>query len=118
MKAEEYPNFAEDIEAVANGEPIEAIVITRYGPYDTWGEPPVSFAPEALGRVLTWAEARPHLDHTYDDGFGMQDCPTITAWTATRVLYVHEYDGSTSVESVQRHPPVGHSSHVVTTDKP
>lgn len=94
--------FAEDIEAAAEGELIEAIVVAghRHAP-SSWQEEVPRSTPEG---VLSWAEARPILDYEYDGGFGSSDCHPIYAWTATRVLFVVEYDGSTSVVSVPRHP--------------
>ncbi len=106
--------FAADIEEAAHGEPIEAIVIGRFG-WASDGEPDSEAygfdrsdrqpVPETLKNVvLTWDEAREHLDYEYDTGYGAPDCHNIVAWTASRVLTIHEYDGSTSVKSTPRNP--------------
>ena len=95
--------FAESIEECANGEEIEAIVIEDN---DSWyGEEVERAIPGALLAVpLSWGAARPLLDYRYDGCYGAQDCHNIWAYTATRVLFVHEYDGATWITSVFRHP--------------
>lgn len=101
------PTLAQEIEEAANGEPIEAIVVgLRRDGDPPWRDDP---QPEegdfpTPDVVLTWDEARPHLDYTYDAGFGGQDCHSLYAWTASRVLFVAEYDGSTRVTWVHRNP--------------
>lgn len=99
-------NFANKILEATGGEEIIAISISPWNNssarYDA--EPGV-VADHALGcEPVSWAEAFPVLNYEYDDGYGGQDCHDIIAWTATKVLYVHEYDGSTSVQSVPRNP--------------
>jgi hypothetical protein len=108
------PNkFAQDIEKAADGEPIEAIRIGSFG--WAYNEPDeeaygwdrserTAIPPEKKNVLLSWEEARPMLDYEYDSGFGASDCHNITAWTPSRVLYVHEYDGSTQVLWLERHP--------------
>lgn len=95
--------FAEDIEHAAGGEPILSAVIAPFGGW--YGDGP---CPRDVGvplkKVVPWSEARPFLDYQYDTGFGGADCHPVYAWTPTRVLFVHEYDGSTGVVSVPRNP--------------
>lgn len=94
-------SFAADIEELAHGEPIEAIVIgdMGWGDYNSDGKPSWP-----RGELLSWSDARPMLDYKYDRGFGAPDCQAVYAWTSTRVLFVSTYDGSTSVTSVPRNP--------------
>lgn len=33
------------------------------------------------------------------------DCHDILVYTSTSVIYVHEYDGSTTLRSIPRNPP-------------
>jgi hypothetical protein len=94
--------FAEEIEAVAQGEAIEAIVIASEKS-DHLGERSERTKPYE-GKVISWATARPFLDYEYDAGFGGADCHAITAWTKTRVLFVHEYDGTTGISWLYRNP--------------
>jgi hypothetical protein len=101
-------NFAADIEEVAKGEPIEAIVIGAMGGYE-WEEDigerviPVS----QRNKILSWEEARPLLDYEYGTGYGGVECHAIYAWTPTRILFVSQYDGSTEIESAPRNPTAG-----------
>jgi hypothetical protein len=91
------------LEAAA-GEHIEAVVIGELG----WGgfghEQVPSYDQQPKNKVLTWAEALPWIDYEFDDGFGAPSCNAIHAWTANKVIFVSQYDGSTSVESVPRNP--------------
>ena len=90
-------NFKVDILKALNGEVIEAIVV---GERDPWAEP----RPENKRKIQTWADVREQLDYEYDDGFGGPDCHAILVWTANRVIFVSEYDGSTCLRSVPRNP--------------
>lgn len=99
--------FAEDIEEVAAGEPIEAITVApfghHYGPEER--ERDDKGLPRAVwNTAYPWAALRPFLDYQYDTGYGGMDCHSIVAWTASQVIFVHEYDGSTSVVSAPRNP--------------
>ena len=90
--------FAEEIEAEAGG-PIVGVVVAmsrHFNPYEEGARDPQP--------VYSWQEVRPLLDYEYDHGFGGTDCHAITAWTADKVLFVVEYDGSTWVASVPRNP--------------
>jgi hypothetical protein len=54
--------------------------------------------------ILSWEQAAPYLDYPYDSGYGSADCHDINIWTVEKVWYIHEYDGSTSLQSVSRNP--------------
>lgn len=97
--------FAEDIEEAAGKEPILAIRIESRD--RGWSFDAVELDESYVGTPLTWDTARPLLDYEYDTGYGGQDCHDFTAWTASRVLFVHEYDGSTYVRTVDRNPTEG-----------
>lgn len=94
---------------VLAGEAVEAI---RLEPITTYREPRnhyggnhyAGYEDLPFGKVLTWEEAVPHLQSEFDDGYGTQECPSFTLWTATRVLSLHEYDGATWVASICRNP--------------
>lgn len=98
MGTDEGTTFAQDIEKVAGSESIDAVVIGPRG--DRWFDE----EPKEPQTVLSWNEARSQLDYRYDDGFGGAECHRIYAWTRTRVLFVSEYDGATTVMSVPRNP--------------
>ena len=95
--------FSQDILEVAGDEVIEAIVIGNmgWGDYNSEGKPNYQ---EIIGKVLSWQEALQYLDYEYNDGFGAPDCHAVTAWTANKVIFVWQYDGSTGVTSVPRNP--------------
>lgn len=94
-------NFAADILEAAGDEPILAIAVAPKRGSAWRGDEP----DHELGQnPVAWDVAKPVLDYTYDDGFGGQDCHDFWAWTETRVLFVHEYDGATSIASAPRNP--------------
>ena len=92
--------FADDILEAAGSEHIEAIAVGPCRGY-SWSDE----TDHALGpNPVSWEAAFPVLNYDYDDGFGGQDCHDFWAWTPTRVLFVHEYDGATRIASAPRHP--------------
>ena len=93
-------SFAADLEKVALPETIETVVIGPSG-----GDADLDCVPEKRrGAVLTWEVARPLLDYEYYHGSGDRECNPVFAWTATRVLVIAIYDGSTWVEAIPRNP--------------
>lgn len=96
--------FAEQLEVAAGAEEIEAVVIGHIGWHDD----------DDLGRpapykevVLLWPDARESLNYEYDSGYGGVDCHAVYCWTASKVIFVSQYDGSTCVTSVPRNPTPG-----------
>lgn len=95
------PNFARQIEEMLGQEKIEAVVIgRRANDYSFWTENP----PKPPPTPISWKTARQRLDYDYDDGFGGAACHAIAVYTSTRIILVSQYDGSTSLFEVQRHP--------------
>lgn len=100
--------FAEEIETEAEG-PIEAVVIGWGGWSSEDDDEPFgleAFEPYDWPRnvVLKWDEARLWLDREYDSGYGSPSCPAVTIWTASKVGWVTQYDGSTRLSWVHRNP--------------
>ncbi len=97
-------SFKDDILAEAEG-PIIGIKVPLMALGFSYPEDPrdVPFK-QYEGQVISWEVAAPLLDYSYHDGFGSMDCHNIVAWTETQVIYIHEYDGSTSVCSLPRNP--------------
>lgn len=96
--------FAEDLEKAAGDEPITHAVIGDMGWAEYGQDERHAAAAARRGVVLPWSEARPLLDYAYDGGYGAPDCQAVYAWTETQVIYVSQYDGSTSVYSLPRNP--------------
>ncbi len=101
-------NLKEWILKVANGEPIEAIVIGK--PVQASLVTPPADIPWAhqdesnFNRVLSWHEAEPLIDYPFDSSYGLPRCHAVTAWTKSRVIFVSQYNGATSIEYAPRNP--------------
>lgn len=96
--------IAEWIEEALNGEDIEAVVIGRHD-RDRWGAVGTSaFNGATINKVVSWDEAKPFLSYEFDSGYGSAGCHPVYVWTPTRIFFVGEYDGSTSLSWVPRHP--------------
>lgn len=87
---------------VKNGEIIEAIVVGKHDDAP-WDSDPA--ADETV--VLSREDGLKKLDQEYDSGYGCADCYPMWAWTKTRVYFIVEYDGSTRLGWVPRHPVGG-----------
>jgi hypothetical protein len=97
-------NFLKDIEEHLAGESVEAVVVD---PLDRWSSHrQARDAGITFGVPVPWEQAKGWFDYEYDDGYGGSDCHPVYIWTATRVLFVVEYDGATSMASVPRCPTV------------
>ena len=108
-------NFKQDILEAVGDEVIEAIKIL--GVQVSWSGDDSKFVPgdAYAGKLVSGIEI-PNvlraLDYEYSTGYGSQDCHTILVWTTVpdhsystgNVYSIHEYDGSTSIISVPRHP--------------
>ena len=97
-------NLVQWLEQSAAGEPIEAVVIGEMGWGDYGSEAVPSYDQQRRGEVLSWDEALPMLDYEFDDGFGAPGCNAITAWTASKVIFIDQYDGATGPVVIPRHP--------------
>ena len=89
-------NIAKWIEKIAGDEAIEAVVI---GEHDRGARPD-----DPINRVITWKEARPILDYDFESNYGSAGCHPVFAWTATKIITIHEYDGETGPTWYPRHP--------------
>lgn len=103
-------------EYLNEGEEVEAIVFGAWGwgqdpePGKSWESgyaepepPPVPY--DKRGVVLTMAEAEPMMQSwDFYGGFGAPECYAVNVWTNQRVIWVTQYDGSTTLSSAMRHP--------------
>ncbi len=81
------------------GETIEFIVVGQHDNHKWDGTPN---ADENI--LLSREDGLKKLDVDYDSGFGGADCFPLYAWTASRVYFIHEYDGATGLQWAPRNP--------------
>lgn len=92
------------IEEMADGEPVEGVVLGEMGWGDHNSENVPNYQEQPRGVVLTWEQALPWISYEFNDGFGSPKCNAVTAWTASWVIGVSTYDGSTSPFCLARNP--------------
>ena len=97
-------NFKEDIEIAVGEDAILAVVILDPN-ISTYTKDSRNLNPALCNIPLSWEQAAPLLDYSYESGFGSMDCHDILVYTQSDVYYIHEYDGSTDIHSVPRNPP-------------
>jgi hypothetical protein len=107
-------NAWEDLEkALEPGETVEALVFGNWGwSYEdkpaagAYGEPdPPPVPVEMRAKVLTPDEAKPFMaGWSFFGGYGSPECYAVRVWTSRRILWVTQYDGSTSLDSAMRNP--------------
>ena len=97
-----YPELMQFLE---DGETVEALVFGDWG----WGgyhEPEPPPVPQGKkGKLLSLEEARPLMaGWTFYCGYGAPECYAVNIWTNKRVIWVTQYDGSTTLNSAPRNP--------------
>ena len=102
------------MECLKPGEVVEAIVFGPFGWGDDEDEPGQAYAEDRIrgpipkdkrGKLLTLEEAKPHMQcWTFYCGYGAPMCYATYVWTNQRVIWVTQYDGSTSLDSMPRNP--------------
>ena len=109
-----FITFWEYILETTDPEPIESIVIGEYGWYSE--ESPNDTIPtERRYKLLSPEEARFYLSYDHDPGYASADAPprggygspgchAVTIWTPQNIFFVVQYDGSTRLDKVPRHP--------------
>ncbi len=92
-------------DALEEGEKVEGIAFGEWG-WGGYGEGDDDPMPKNMrGRVLTLAEAEPHMQSwSFRGGYGAPECPATYIWTDRRILWVTQYDGSTGLDSAPRNP--------------
>ena len=102
-------NAYEDLnEYLDEGEEVESIVFGEYG----WGgykEPePNPVSHDLFGKILSLEDAKPLMQTwSFYTGFGAPECYAVNIYTNQRVIWVTQYDGATSLDSMLRHPKNG-----------
>jgi hypothetical protein len=84
---------------------VESVVFGDWG-WSGYEEPDPPFVPkDKKGVLLTLEEAKPYMNGwSLFSGFGSPQTYAINVWTNKRVLWITQYDGSTSLDSVSRFP--------------
>lgn len=95
--------FLNDLEEYIGDEQVSSIVIGEMG-WDHYNEVGKEISSDLKGFLLNWDEARPLLNYEYDSSYGVPECHSVYIWTKSRVIFVAQYDGSTSITSVPRDP--------------
>jgi hypothetical protein len=101
------PAYEELGKFLEKGEIVEAIVFGAYG-WDSAQRLPNIENPvplDKIGVVMSLKEAKPFMmSWAFNGGYGLPDCYAVRIWTNMRVLWVTQYDGSTSLDSCYRNP--------------
>jgi len=96
-------NFKRDIvNAMELGESIEAIQVMEHMGY----EAEQAHITEGIYEGQQVKRCLDLLDYEYNDGYGSANCHRVYIFTKTKVHYINEYDGSTQICCVPRHPEV------------
>jgi hypothetical protein len=97
--------YKELLEVLEEGEVVEALVFGAWG-WGGYGEPqPAPVPKDKRGVILTLEEAEPYMQAwNFYGGYGAPDCYAVNIWTNQRVLWITQYDGSTSLSSAPRNP--------------
>jgi hypothetical protein len=100
--------YDELVSFLEEGEAVEAIVFGEFGWGGGYGEPaPQPVPKDKQGIIMSLEEARPMMQSwSFRGGFGAPDCYAVYAWTSSRVIWVHEYDGATRLSSAPRSPTI------------
>ena len=106
--ADEVGAWAELQRFLEPGEKVEAIVFGEWG-YGGYNEPdPLPVPVEMVGKLLSAEEAKPFMKGwSFYGGYGAPNTYAVFVWTNKSVIWVHEYDGSTTLRSAPRHPVDG-----------
>jgi len=97
-------NLVDWIERGFENEDIEAVVIGGTGWSDYNEECIPDYKDQPRFEVLTWDKARKWLDYEFDSGYGSPKCNAIYVWSKNLVMFISQYDGSTTVHTVPRNP--------------
>lgn len=96
-------NLVRWIEEIAEGEPIEGVLIGEMGWRGYGSEKVPTWKQQPSDKLISWTEARVLLDYEFDSGYGSPSCnaicvwtPSICVWTPSKVIGISQYDGATN----------------------
>lgn len=99
--------YADLMDALEEGEVVAGVVFGAYG-WDGYHEEEFLAQPipaDKRGVVLTLNEARPLMHGwSFYGGYGAPTAYATYIWTNKRVIWVTQYDGSTTLDSAPRNP--------------
>lgn len=98
------PTLRDWILRMADGEPVDGVVIGEMGWGDYGSERVPNYAEQPRDQLLTWDQALSFIQYEFDDGYGAPSCNKIYAWTKSWVISVCQYDGSTYPFRIPRNP--------------
>lgn len=103
-REENYDAFIEVLDFMELGEVPESIVFGEWG-WGGWKEEKVFVPKEFVGKVIRFADAKPFMQGwTFYSGYGSPECYAVRIWTNKRVIWVTQYDGSTTLDSAYINP--------------
>jgi hypothetical protein len=86
-------------------ETVEAVIFGKYG-WEGYDEPKPAPIPKDKQKILmTLEEAEPYMQEwEIYGGYGAPNAYAMYVWTNKRVMWITQYDGSTSLDSMPRNP--------------
>ena len=102
LEAVKVKTLADELEEFAAPERILHAVIGDLGDRNTGERDRIPFEPK--GKLLEWEIAKKNLDYDYFFGLGNVGCHDLYAWTESHVIFVSQYDGSTTFHKIPRNP--------------
>ena len=101
-----YKQLLEELE---KDEKVEAIIFGKWG-WDGYDEPePHPLNHKLIGKVLTLEKAKPILEKVdLYCGYGAPKTYAMRVFTNKRILWITQYDGSTSIDSTIINPFEGY----------
>jgi len=100
-------------DSLSDGEEVECVIFGHWGwgshgDDEPTGAPEPQVPPSIMGRRLILTEAEPFLKgFSFSGGYGSPDSYATWIYTNKNILWVTQYDGSTSLSSMPRHPVQG-----------
>lgn len=95
-------------EIIAKEEELEEkIILATWDKFEHYNEtfsPRYGPANAVAGTLCSREVTLEVMNYEHNSSYGSQECHSIVAWTPNYVIYVHEYDGATSLEHQPRNP--------------
>ncbi len=104
MSDDDFPCLRDWILKITGVEPILGVALGNIG-WGNYGREDIpDYDEQPKGKLISWNDAQQYLNYKFHDGFGAPGCNSIYVWTESKVLFVVQYDGSTRMHYVPRHP--------------